>query len=159
MRSVHQIAITPTGMERWNHSQPLPAPCLLLAAGTALGWHSVLGIIALRGSADPGHGPAGFTLIILLVTIVIKTGFSRWVLLRSKAIESQALQTEGWHHHSDALTSVAAAVGISAALIGGPAWAQADAWAALFSCAVIIFNGVHAAGIMGEVLDAEAAPK
>jgi cation diffusion facilitator family transporter len=150
----------PYGHGKMESLAAVAGSLLLLAAGTALGWHSVLGIIALRGSADPGHGPAGFTLIILLVTIVIKTGFSRWVLLRSKAIESQALQTEGWHHHSDALTSVAAAVGISAALIGGPAWAQADAWAALFSCAVIIFNGVHMLReSMSEVLDAQAAPE
>ena len=40
----------------------------------------------------------------------------------SEAIKSKALQADAWHHRSDALTSLAAAVGISAALIGGPAW-------------------------------------
>jgi Predicted Co/Zn/Cd cation transporters len=55
---------------------------------------------------------------------------------------------------------LAAAVGISAALIGGPAWAQADAWAALFSCGLIIFNGVGMLrASIDEVLDAQAAPE
>ena len=37
---------------------------------------------------------------------------------------------------------------------------QADAWAALFSCAVIIFNGIGMLrASMGEVLDAQAAPE
>ena len=80
--------------------------------------------------------------------------------MRSVAIESKALQTDAWHHRSDAMTSLAAAVGISAALIGGPSWAQADDWAALFSCAVIIFNGVGLLrASIGEVLDAQAAPE
>ena len=53
-----------------------------------------------------------------------------------------------------------AAIGISAALIGGPAWTQADAWAALFSCGLIIFNGVGMLrASIGEVLDAQAAPE
>jgi divalent metal cation (Fe/Co/Zn/Cd) transporter len=32
--------------------------------------------------------------------------------MRSVAIESKALQTDAWHHRSDAMTSLAAAVGI-----------------------------------------------
>lgn len=95
---------------------------LLLAAGAALGLHSVREILALQGSTHLGNAPAGFTLIVLLATIVLKDGLFRWVRMRSDAIESKALQADAWHHRSDALTSLAAAVGISAALIGGPAW-------------------------------------
>ena len=92
--------------------------------------------------------------------ILLKEGLFRWVSLRAKVIESRALQTEAWHHRSDALTSLAAVVGISAALMGGPAWAQADAWAALFSCGLIIFNGVGMLrASIDEVLDAQAAPE
>jgi cation diffusion facilitator family transporter len=43
-----------------------------------------------------------------------------------------AVQTDAWHHRADALTSAAAFIGISIALIGGEAWRSADAWAALF---------------------------
>src|SRR5262249_28090642 len=44
---------------------------------------------------------------------------------------------------SDALTSLAAFIGISLALWKGPGWAAADDWAALFACAIIGYNGVH----------------
>jgi cation diffusion facilitator family transporter len=133
---------------------------LLVTAGATLGFHSVRQIAVLQRSTELGVGPAGFTLIVLVATILLKEGLFRWVSLRGMALESRVLQTEAWHHRSDALTSLAAAVGISAALIGGPAWAQADAWAALFSCGLIIFNGVGMLrASIGEVLDAQAAPE
>jgi cation diffusion facilitator family transporter len=58
-------------------------------------------------------------------------------------VESTAVQTDAWHHRSDALTSAAAFIGISAALIGGKGWESADDWAALFACAVIAANGIR----------------
>ena len=133
---------------------------LLLAAGATLGFHSIRQSVALQRSVELGVGPASFTLIVLIAAILLKEVLFRWGSLRAKVIESQALQTEAWHHRSDALTSLAAAIGISAALIGGPAWTQADAWAALFSCGLIIFNGVGMLrASIGEVLDSQAAPE
>ena len=51
------------------------------------------------------------------------------------------MQTDAWHHRTDAITSIAAFIGISIALIGGPRWQSADAWAALFACFLIAWNG------------------
>src|SRR5206468_3238863 len=48
---------------------------------------------------------------------------------------------DAWHHRIDAITSIAAFIGISVALIGGEAWQSADDWAALFACALIGANG------------------
>jgi cation diffusion facilitator family transporter len=56
-------------------------------------------------------------------------------------MESTAVKTDAWHHRSDAITSIAAFIGISVALIGGKEWQSADDWAALFACAVIGANG------------------
>lgn len=150
----------PYGHGKMESLAAVAGSLLLLGAGATLGVHSVGQILARQQSTELGNGPAGFTLLVLVVTIVLKEGLFRWVRFRSDAIESQALQTDAMHHRSDALTSLAAAVGISAALLGGPAWVQADAWAALFSCAVIIFNGIGMLrASMGEVLDAQAAPE
>ncbi len=41
------------------------------------------------------------------------------------------MKTDAWHHRSDAITSTAAFIGISVALLGGPGWESADDWAAL----------------------------
>jgi cation diffusion facilitator family transporter len=42
------------------------------------------------------------------------------------------------------MTSLAAFVGISVALIGGPGWESADAWGALVASAVIMFMAIRA---------------
>jgi len=47
---------------------------------------------------------------------------------------------DAWHHRSDAITSAAAAIGISVALVGGEGYEPADDWAALFASAVIFYN-------------------
>src|SRR5439155_3008943 len=86
-------------------------------------------------------GPAPFTLVVLVVVVIVKEFLYRVVMRLGKDVESTAVQTDAWHHRADALTSVAAFVGISVALIGGEKWYSADDWAALFACAVIAMNG------------------
>ena len=65
----------------------------------------------------------------------------RSVIRLGKDVASTAVQTDAWHHRTDAFTSAAAFVGISIALIGGEGWESADDWAALFACALIAANG------------------
>ena len=150
----------PYGHGKMESLAAVAGSLLLIMAGAALGLRSIRELFLLHSTVGLDATPAGFTLVVLGATIVLKEGLFRWVNLRSVAIESKALQTDAWHHRSDAMTSLAAAVGISAALIGGPSWAPADDWAALFSCGVIIFNGLGMLrASIGEVLDAQAAPE
>ena len=60
-------------------------------------------------------------------------------------VDSTAVRTDAWHHRADAITSVAAFIGILIARVGGPGWERADAWAALFACAVIGLQRLPAA--------------
>jgi cation diffusion facilitator family transporter len=77
-----------------------------------------------------------------------------------REIESQAVKNEAWHHRSDALTSGAAFVGISIALIGGAHYAVADAWAALFACAVVAANGIRLfRSTLDDMMDSAAPPE
>ncbi|MFZ0710150.1 MAG: cation diffusion facilitator family transporter [Terrimicrobiaceae bacterium] len=150
----------PYGHGKMESLAAVAGSLLLIMAGAALGLRSIRELFLLHSTVGLDTTPAGFTLVVLGATIVLKEGLFRWVNLRSVAIESKALQTDAWHHRSDAMTSLAAAVGISAALIGGPSWAPADDWAALFSCGVIIFNGLGMLrASIGEVLDAQATPE
>jgi len=69
------------------------------------------------------------------------------------------LNADAWHHRSDALTSLAAFIGISVALTAGEGYESADGWAALVACVVIAFNGVRLfRASLREVLDV-TAPK
>lgn len=107
----------------------------VMVAAVLLGWQSVREIMV------PHHAPALWTLPLLVVIIVIKELLYRSVIRLGREVESTAVQTDAWHHRADALTSAAAFIGISIALIGGPGWEPADDWAALFACVFIAYNG------------------
>src|SRR6185503_9990098 len=95
------------------------ATILLLAAG-GITLHSIEEIL------QPKQGPAPFTLLVLLGVVVIKEGLFRFVLREAESVQSSAVRTDAWHHRSDVITSVAAAVGIGVALIGGKGYESAD---------------------------------
>jgi cation diffusion facilitator family transporter len=126
----------------YGHGKAEPIAAIVVALGVlaaALG----LAIESVREILTPHHGPAPFTLAILVVVIVVKETLFRYVNRVGQNVESTAVQTDAWHHRSDALTSAAAFIGISVALIGGKGWQSADDWAALFACAVIAANGTR----------------
>jgi cation diffusion facilitator family transporter len=102
-----------------------------------------IAIQAVREILTPHHAPAPFTLGVLLAVVLIKELLFRRVFQVGEAVSSTAVRADAWHHRSDALTSLAAAIGISIALIGGPGWEPADDWAALAAAAVIAWNGLR----------------
>jgi len=110
------------------------ATMLLLAA---LG----IAIQAIREIFTPHGGPAPFTLAILLITIMVKEGLFRFVMREGRQIESAVVRTDAWHHRSDAITSLTAAIGISIALVGGRAFESADSIAAVVGAVIIAWNG------------------
>jgi len=107
----------------------------LLSAACVITYHSV------REIQTPHHSPEWFTLPVLLMVVVVKEILARRISVLSNLSESRALEGDAWHHRSDALTSAAVAIGISIALVGGPAYAVADDWGALIACLIIAFNG------------------
>ena len=96
---------------------------------------------AIRAIFTPHEGPAPFTLAILLITILVKEGLFRFAMREGTEIESSVVRTDAWHHRSDAITSLAAAIGISIALAGGGAFAAADSIAAVVGAVIIAWNG------------------
>lgn len=110
------------------------ATLLLLAAAG-------IGVGAAREIFVPHTPPRPWTLALLIGVVILKEGLFRWVARTGRETKSTAVMGDAWHHRSDAITSFAAAVGITAAWIGGPAWAGADDVAALFAAAIIAWNG------------------
>jgi divalent metal cation (Fe/Co/Zn/Cd) transporter len=78
---------------------------------------------------------------VLLGVICIKEGLFRFVLREAISVESSAVQTDAWHHRSDAITSLAAGIGISVALLGGKGYESADDVAAVVAAGIIAWNG------------------
>jgi cation diffusion facilitator family transporter len=124
----------------YGHGKAEPMAAGIVAMGVIIAAIG-LAVQSLREIVTPHHGPAPFTLIVLVIVIVVKEFLFRVVIRVGKNVESTAVQTDAWHHRADALTSIAAFIGISVALIGGEKWYSADDWAALFACAVIATNG------------------
>lgn len=109
---------------------------MLLIAGVGIA------LEAVREIRTPHHTPKAWTLAVLVGVIVIKQILANKVFRIGTETKSTAVMADAQHHRSDVVTSTAAFIGISIAVIGGPGWEQADDWAALVAAIVICYNGV-----------------
>ncbi len=125
----------PYGHGKGEALAALVVSAMLVAAGVGIAVKAVDEIIT------PHHAPAPFTLIVLVVVVAAKETMFRIARRAARKAGSNAVATDAWHHRADAITSVAAFIGISVALIGGKGWEPADDVAALVASAVIIING------------------
>jgi cation diffusion facilitator family transporter len=130
----------PDATHPYGHGKAEPIAAGVVAVGVIAAAFG-LAFESVREILTPHHAPAPFTLVVLVVVIGVKEVLYRFVMHLGRSVESTAVQTDAWHHRSDALTSAAAFVGISIALIGGEGWQSADDWAALFACMLIAANG------------------
>lgn len=132
-------------------AEPLAALAVAVFIFAMAAW---VGAHAIREIVTPHRGPHWWTLPLLAGVVAIKVWFSRRMRAAGDEAGSTALGVEAQHHWADAVTSAAAFVGISIALIGGEGWEAADDWAALLACVVIVYNGVGMAKkALGDVMD------
>jgi cation diffusion facilitator family transporter len=127
---------------------------LLMLAAAGIGLHAVREFSATQTVPHP------LTLAVLLGVVVVKETLFRWVLHESAATGSSSVRADAWHHRVDAITSLAAALGITAALLGGPRWAGADEVAAALAALIIAWNGwrlLHPA--LSELMDTTPPPE
>lgn len=118
----------------------------------------LIAIQAIREIRSPQQAPAWFTLPILAIIIVVKEGLYRRMFSIGSDLDSSSLRSDAWHHRSDAITSLAAFVGISIALIGGVGYESADDWAALLAVVIIFANGIRLLRpALDEVMDASVS--
>jgi len=147
-------ALPPDADHPYGHgkAEPLAATIValtLIAAAIGIAVQSVREIIT------PHHAPAPFTLAVLVLVVVTKETLFRFVFRISKTVNSTAVKSDAWHHRSDAITSLAAFIGISVSLIGGVGYESADDWAALFASVIILFNAYRILRpAVNEVMDA-----
>ncbi|MBN8704075.1 MAG: cation transporter [Bacteroidetes bacterium] len=102
----------------------------------------------------PHELPKPYTLFVLGAIIIWKEISFRLVIKKSKETNSSSLKADAWHHRSDAITSIAAFIGISVALILGKGYETAEDWAALFASAFILYNSYRIfRPALGEIMD------
>ena len=120
----------------------------LITSATIIAYESIINI------GTPHQLPKPWTLIVLAAIIIWKEYSFRIVMKRSIETNSSSLRADAWHHRSDAITSVAAFLGISVALILGNGYESADDWAALFASGFILYNSyLIFRPALGEIMD------
>ena len=120
----------------------------VITSATIIAYESILNI------QTPHDLPKSWTLFILGAIIMWKEYSFRIVMKRSKQTNSSSLKADAWHHRSDAITSVAAFVGITIALVLGKGYESADDWAALFASGFILYNSyLIFRPALGEIMD------
>lgn len=102
----------------------------------------------------PHESPKAFTLIIIAAIVIWKEVSYRYVVYKAEKIGSTSLKADAWHHRSDAITSIAAFIGISVALLMGDGYEAADDVAAAFAGIIILYNSyLILKPALGEVMD------
>ncbi|PTQ98126.1 cation diffusion facilitator family transporter [Mucilaginibacter yixingensis] len=150
-----RLAVKPADKQHpYGHGKAEPIAAVMISI-FLIGAAFWIGFHAIEMIQTPHELPKRFTLAVLMIVMVIKEIMFRYVRAVGRQLKSNAVIADAYHHRSDAITSVAAFIGISVALIMGKGHESADDWAALLASGVIIFNAI---GILrpalGEIMDA-----
>lgn len=123
----------PYGHERLECVAAIILAMLLLMTGIFIGYESAGKILAAEVEELPK--PGTLAVAAAVVSIVVKEIMFWYTRHYARLIHSEALMADAWHHHSDALSSVGALVGIVGARMGLPVL---DPVAGLFICFFIV---------------------
>lgn len=82
--------------------------------------------------------PGMLALWAAILSIIVKEVLFRYTIAKGRALESPAVIANAWHHRSDALSSIAAAIGIGGAILLGQRWAVLDPLASIIVGAMLI---------------------
>jgi cation diffusion facilitator family transporter len=77
------------------------------------------------------ESPGWIALWAALLSIVIKELLYQYTARKGKALDSQVMVANAWHHRSDALSSIGAAIGVGGAIWLGQRWAVLDPMASI----------------------------
>lgn len=75
--------------------------------------------------------PGALALWVALLSIALKEAMYRYTAIQGRKLNSPALTANAWHHRSDALSSIGAAIGIGGAVLLGGRWAVLDPLASI----------------------------
>ena len=82
--------------------------------------------------------PGMLALWAALISIVVKELLYQYTRIKGRHLDSPALVANAWHHRSDALSSIGAAIGIGGAILLGKRWALLDPLASIVVGAMLV---------------------
>ena len=112
-----------------------------LVLGAILGMVGIgIGIRGVESVLSPATtNPEAITIVFASLAIVAKEGLYHYTLRAARTTHSMMLESNAWHHRSDALSSIVVVIGISAQLMGIP---YMDAVAAIIVACMISWMGL-----------------
>ncbi len=87
---------------------------------------------------EPLQTPGRIALWAALISIAVKEILFQYTRIKGRKLQSKALEANAWHHRSDALSSIGAAIGIGGAILLGPRWAVLDPLASIVVGAMLV---------------------
>ncbi len=125
-----------------------------LVVGFLITSATIIAYESIKNIGTPHELPKIWTLFVLIPLIIWKEISFQLVIRKAKETNSSSLKADAWHHRSDAITSIAALIGISIALYFGKGYETADDWAALFASGLILYNSYKIfRPALGEIMD------
>ena len=135
-------AKNPDSTHDYGHGKYESLACLLI--GLAL-LGAAIGIIvsgaekfALWRNGGEIPMPGRIALWAALVSILVKEAVYRYTVRKGRDLDSPAVVANAWHHRSDALSSIGAAIGIGGALLLGERWIVLDPLASIVVGAMLV---------------------
>ena len=102
----------------------------LVAAATGIIVSGALKLSDWLGGAQL-EAPGKLALWAALVSILVKELLYQYTVRKGRKLDSKAVEANAWHHRSDALSSIGAAVGIGGAILLGDRWTVLDPLASI----------------------------
>ena len=122
----------PYGHERFEQLASAALAIILACVGVGIG---VAGVQAALGGGAQSEAPGILALVAAGVSIVVKEAMFWYTRHGARKIGSDVFMADAWHHRTDALSSVAALVGVGAARLGFP---LGDSLASIVICLFIL---------------------
>ena len=122
----------PYGHERFEQLAAAILSLILAGVGIGIGYAGVQSL--LNGGAGDDV-PGVLALVAAGISIVVKEAMFWYTRHVARKINSDVFMADAWHHRTDALSSVAALVGVGATMLGFP---LGDAIASIVICLFIL---------------------
>jgi cation diffusion facilitator family transporter len=109
----------------------------LVAAATGIIISGIMNLVEWAKGGDL-EAPGKMALWAALFSIGVKEALYQYTVYHGKKLNSQAVVANAWHHRSDALSSVAAAIGIGGAIMLGDRWTVLDPLASVIVGIILV---------------------
>lgn len=149
----------PYGHGKYETFATLLIATILFFVGIGVGYEGINSIKSYcRGQILPR--PDIWTIIVALISILTKEWLYHFTYNTGKKTKSISLIANAWHHRTDALSSVATLIGVSAGFFLGISWRILDPIAAIIIAILISVSAIKIAlPSIQELMDIALPPK